>query len=495
MRRVTTMTILIGLLATACAPRQQASVQLVGDSALTETPNVIFVTPTQAPTMIPTYEIITPSATPTLTPIPTSTPDQTQLQAQCDSDLTAVYTTASEMCLDKPDGYVCNGGAAPAVEPTGPIANALGNPGSTVEAALLDVVHTPALSRGGLAYVRLGEGIQISALLVGDVELRNTTPAGFPKWKNFTVRTTATTSNCGAAPTSAFVVQGEYGQRASVVINGVSVDLNGTVVIITEGDTTRFISLEGLLRLIVNGTAYSLYAGQEIDVLYPADNLNSPLQAQEASPLTWSLIEHLPVVLLDRPVLLPQPGYVETAGNVNMRAEPRENSQLIYQVPSGQVLDVLGQSSDLDWYHIRLGNGETGWMRADLLNGRLGTISLSYDVTPLPPQRFGALGSRAVISAAQGGNLRQGPDTYFNTITTLPTGTEIELIARSAYSPWVKVRGGGSEGWLALITLETQSVIAFLTVDYDAPLPPRPTSTPVFQFGGGHAYPNPNGGQ
>ena len=158
-------------------------------------------------------------------------------------------------------------------------------------------------------------------------------------------------------------------------------------------------------------------------------------------------------------------------------------------------MDVLGQNPDTTWFHVRLGNGETGWMRADLLNRKLGTINLTYEATPLPPQRFGRQGNSAIVVAAQGGNLRQGPDTYFNTLTTLTVGTEVELMARSSYSPWVKVRGAGAEGWVALITLETQSVIGFLPVDYNAPLPPQPTSTPIFQFGGGHAYPNPQGGQ
>lgn len=499
MRVVTIGGIMMGLWVAACAPQQQASVRLVSDNALTNTPNVIFVTPTQGPTTIPTIELITPSATYTRTPLPTNTPDGSQLQAQCQANLLALYTSATELCLGKPDGYICNAGSAPSVEPEGAIANTLASVGAVVEANLIDTLHTPALltnTGGGIAYMRLSDGISMSALLIGDVEMRDTTPEGFPKWKNFTVKTVQSAASCADQPMSAFVLQGEYGRQTSLVVNGVSLDLNGTLVVITSENQSSYLSLEGLVRLIVNGTAYSLYAGQQLDVSYNGDDLRNPIQAlSDAKPLTWDIIKSLPVVLLDRPVLLPQPGYVETTGNVNMRVEPSETSQLIYQVPAGQILDVLGQNPDTTWFHVRLGNGETGWMRADLLNRKLGTINLTYEATPLPPQRFGRQGNSAIVVAAQGGNLRQGPDTYFNTLTTLTVGTEVELMARSSYSPWVKVRGAGAEGWVALITLETQSVIGFLPVDYNAPLPPQPTSTPIFQFGGGHAYPNPQGGQ
>ncbi len=484
----------IVMVTAACAPVQQASVRLVSEAAFTATPHVIFVTPTPAPTTIPTLEITTPTATPSPTPRPSATPDAAAAAAACAAQLTALYTNAAELCLGKPEGYLCNGGSAPRTVPDGPLANALATTGATVEAALFDQLRTAPLAQGGILYVRLGEGIRASALMIGEVELTDTTPPGFPPWKNFTVQTLPALSDCPQAAVSAFILQGGYGQRASVVVNGVSLDVSGTVVVFTQEDVTRFLAVEGLLRLIVNGTAYSLYAGEEVDVHY-SGSWSRPERADTNRPLTWELIEHLPVVLLDRPVLLPQPGYVETIGNVNMRAAPREDALLLYQVPAGQVLDVLGQSSSGEWYHVRLGNGETGWMLARLLRQNLGEVVRVYDQTPVPPQRFGALGSSGRVTAVQGANLRRGPDTFFDTLLTLPAGTPLELLARSPYSPWVRVRANNVEGWLSLITLETRSVIAFLPIDYSAPLPPRPTATPIFQFGGGHAYPNPLGGQ
>lgn len=491
------------LLLGACAPQATAPlVQQVGERAVSSasTPNVIFITPTSAPTLIPTVELFVPSATPTQTPTITPTPEVIALEVQCDTDLTRLYTQASEACLGKPSDFFCNGGLPPRVEPSGAIANSLASVGALVEATVIDSVRPLPLhtsQSGGLVWLHLREKVTMNALLIGDVHLRDVTPpeSTFPKWQLFTIETVQHESLCPNTPQSTFIVQGVYGVPTAFVLNGISVDLNGTLAIQTSPQTTHFIALEGLVRLTSYGESRSLFPGQQLDVRYPTGDWTQPSPPlSQVSPLNNTLIAHLPVVIMDRPVLLPQGGTVQTSGMVNMRTSPNQQSAILYQVPAGEVMSVLGKNSAGDWLHIRLGNGETGWMKADLLSGVLGEIAVSYEATPVPPQRLGALGSYAKVIASQGGNLRTAPDITFNAITTLPAGTEVEIIARSPYSPFVKVRANGIEGWIALITLETQSVVGFLPVDYSVPLPARPTAVPVFEYGGGHAYPNPNAG-
>ena len=129
--------------------------------------------------------------------------------------------------------------------------------------------------------------------------------------------------------------------------------------------------------------------------------------------LEYDLIKHLPVELFDRALPIPQPGFAQTQGGVNMRAAPDINSRLLFQVPAGETMGVLGISSDRQWLHIRFGNGETGWMSAELLVRNLGEIAQVYDVTPVPPQRLGAHANHASVNVAAGGNLREAPDTAF----------------------------------------------------------------------------------
>lgn len=486
---------------TACTPAAQQAIVEVQSIPSQSTPNIVFVTPTREPSPIPTITIPTATLEATDTPVPVPTLDMGQRHQVCTQVLASLYEDASELCLGAPEGFFCNGGLPPITEPGGSLASSLAVPGALVEAQRFDSVRTPPLlanNSGGLMWLHLLAEIRMNGLMVGDVELRDVTPrdGSFPRWQSVTVRTTHSDVDCNTVPYSTFVVQGPYGLFTRLVINGTSIALEGTLLVQTHGNTTAFMVIEGDATIIVLGRDYLLYAGQQIIVPYNPDNFTIPATVPVGvEPLNPVWTAGLPVQILDRPVELPQPGYALTSGRVNMRAAPGTSERLLYQVPSDSVLSILGTNPDRDWYHIRLGNGETGWMRADLLTVNTGAISAVYNATPIPPQRFGDLGRVAQVVAPGGGNLRTAPDTYFPVITTLPPGTQVALLARSPYSPWVKVDAGGQIGWLALITIETRAAVAFLSVDYDASLPPRPTAQPVFDFGGGHAYPDPRMGQ
>jgi len=489
-------------LMSACMTIETASV-IELDQIPTEVPTrqIIFVTPTPEPTSIPTFEVGTPTVRPSRTAQATATPDIAQQQAACSAVLVQLYTIASDACIGEPGGFFCNGGLPANVSPAGPVASAMSQLGALVDAREVERVHSlPLLTNnsGGLMWLRLERAPEISALLIGDVQLQDVTPpdGGFPPWQSISVVTTQHESACRNVPRSAFVVQGPYGQSARVVINGVSVAINGTLVVQTVGTETHFSALEGTSQLIIQGQNREIFAGQVLHVSYQDRNFVRPIAVPgQPRPLNFSEISHLPVVLFDRPVLLPQPGYVRTEGRVNMRAAPDEDARLLFQVPDNETLSVLGQNTEQTWYHVRLGNGETGWMRSDLVRGDLDRIDVLYDSTPQPPQRFGANRNRAVIVVEQGGNLRSAPDVSFPILTTLQEGTEVDLLARSPYSPWVKVDAGGQVGWMAMITIETDTVLSFLPQDFDVPVPAGPTAAPVFTFGGGHAYPDPRGGQ
>ena len=293
----------------------------------------------------------------------------------------------------------------------------------------------------------------------------------------------------------ALVVQSLYGLSARLALNGVSADINGTIIVLTRNQTTSFIAVEGQIRLNAEGISQTLLVGQQLDIAYADGDWTRP-DAQPGAPtrLEFDLIKDLPVALFDRPVPIPQPGFAGTQGGVNMRVAPDIGSRLLFQVPKGQTMGVLGISSDEEWLHIRFGNGETGWMSAELLVQNLGDITNVYDLTPVPPQRLGLHANHATVDVAAGGNLREAPDTAFRIKRTLPFGLEVKLLARSPYSPWVQVEAGGDIGWMALFTLKTRSVISSLPIDYSVPLPPRATPTPSFSYGGGHAYPDPKGG-
>lgn len=490
---------LVALLLVACSQREDnAEVSTISQEPTA--PVVLRVTPTSVPTRVPTAVRVTPTVIPTATVTQAQNADIAPLISDdnCKAALERLYTTAGERCLTGPTGYFCSGGTAPVIEPA---SDALNASGSLLDASAADSVQNAALGvqdSGGLVWLRLEENILMDALLIGQVSIRNAVLAGseFAKWQSFRIESGTVDSTCEGAPrTGAMILQGLYGQSARLAINGVSVEINGTVIVLTQGQLTKFIAIEGQIHLRSYGQLITLNIGEQLNLGYPVGDWSRPLAAPvRSSLLEYDLIKDLPILLFDRPVPIPQPGYAQTQGGVNMRIAPDINAQLLFQVPAGETMAVLGISSDGEWLHIRLGNGETGWMSAALLAQNLGEITAVYDITPAPPQRYGELATLAIVNVAAGGNLREAPDTAFRIRRTLPYGAEVHLRARSPYSPWVKVDTGSEVGWMALFTLRTESVIGSLPIDYRVPLPSRPTATPSFSYGGGHAYPDPAGG-
>ncbi|MGJ3240070.1 MAG: SH3 domain-containing protein [Anaerolineae bacterium] len=507
MRIVISLMIVFLTSLTACSSVAPAAVvELDGEQIPSVTPRIIYVTPTRQPTSIPTASMATQA--PTSAPIRASETPESLLasEAQCLNTLEALYLQASEACIGEPSGFFCNGGLPPQAEPSGNavnVSNTLAVPGSLVPANVVGAVDNSPLLRndsGGLMWVRLEEPIGINALLIGDVDVRDITPpdSNLQPWQSLTVTTGDASIErlaCSTQPYSTLIVQGPWGASTNIAINGVSIELTGSLAVQTSTDTTHFMALEGESLLTIFGQDQVIVAGQQLDVPYNNTSFTQPIgMPNEASLLSFGRIANIPIPLLDRPILLPQPGFARTSGNVNMRIMPSTNSQIIAEVPAEQLLSIIGMNIERTWYHVRLPNGDNGWMRADLVSGQIGDISVTYDNTPLPPERYGESGHAGLVIAANGANLRRAPDIQFDVIETLPENSTVEILARSPYSPFVKVESDAGIGWLSLTTLETTTVIQFLPIDYDVPLPPGPTPTPFFAFGGGHAYPDPRAG-
>ncbi len=498
----------LALAAVSCrAQRETAPAEAI--AAPSATVEIVYVTPTTAPSPVPTLARIQPTALPSASPTKI---DLTKSQAgdsdelDCAGVLIRAYTEAGNRCLGGPSGHFCNGGGAPVAKPD---ENLLQEPGALVEANRVESLRSAALDSadsGGLIWLRLEENILMDALLIGQLSIENAVlpDSDFAKWQSFTLESGRSAWQCAGAPEiGVMVIQGLYGRTARVVVNGVSLRIDGTVIALTQDRITKFIAIEGQVRLLASGQSINIHAGEQLDFGYAQGDWRKPEGSSAGSSegfgpspalFEYDLVKDLPIVLFDRPVPIPQPGYAQTQGGVNMRMAPDIEAQLLFQVPAGETMSVLGISTNREWLHIRLGNGETGWMSAGLLAKNLEEIKQVYDVTPPPPQRYGELGSRAFVNVAAGGNLREAPDTAFRVKRTLPYGTQVKLLARSPYSPWAKVSFGDEVGWMALFTLRSEAVIGSLPIDYNVPFPPRATATPVFSYGGGHAYPDPDGG-
>lgn len=416
----------------------------------------------------------------------------------CSAPLAVSLLTASDACVGKPYGFICNGGASPSVEPPGPVANSLSAVGSLVETDVVQSIRTlgidPTGYYMGLAYLRVAAPeslVTFSGLLIGDVRVTNVTPPDFPAWQAIEVVTTDSDVACEFAPHSTLIVQNPVpGVSARLVINGVSIDLNGTLAVQTQGDYTVFAVLSGEMRALALGQNQSLTAGQSVSAPHAPDNFSIPTAPLSAPRvMDEERANHLPLALFDRPVQIAQGGFANTTAPVNLRVSPNTDATVILQAPAGENMSVLGKNPVGDWVHVRLSSGQTGWMFAELLQGDFGSVTKIYEATPVPVQRLGDLGYKAHIIAPRGYDVRTAPDMAFPVLGFIPTGTEVELLARSPYSPWVKIKTGASEGWVALLAVETRAVIDALPIDNSVPPPPAPTRVPG-SFG--NAFPDPS---
>ncbi|NDJ63031.1 MAG: SH3 domain-containing protein [Chloroflexi bacterium] len=414
----------------------------------------------------------------------------------CAPLLEQLWTVATEVCINRPEGFFCNGGGVPLAEPSGPVSNALAATGALVEIQAIDAVRTPPITAeigsAGIAWLRRSDPTPLTALLVGDVGMRDITGPGQAAWQSVVFETSPAPPTCAAAPYNGLILQSPLGQPTRIMLNGVVLTLDDTVLVRTDGAQITFIALAGNATVLALGLDEAIYPGQQVQVPYDPANLGAPTGVPSVpAPLNARYVAHLPVPLFDRPLLLPQPGFISTQGAINLRTEPSTQALIVTQVPGGEVLTLLGRNEAGTWYHVRRSNGQTGWMFAELLARNVGEIRAVYASTPLPPQRLGEMGTHARVIAPAGANLRQGPDLVFPAISALDSGTLVELQARSPYSPWVRVNVNGAVGWLALITLETQAYIDALPVDWLAPQPPA-TPTPTRPPGSfGNAFPEP----
>ena len=418
----------------------------------------------------------------------------------CEQTLNSLWSLASDACAAGPTGYVCNGGSAPQVRPEGEIANSLAGVGALVETDLIDAVQTsPVITQvtgGGVMWFRWGEPHYTSGVIVGEVLLLDVTEGDRAPWSSMVVQTSADRPDCRTTPHNTFILEPQPNLRAELTVNGVTLDLTGAVAVRTIGQTTVFVALSGQNSANVRGRELPLWTGQQIVIGYPSGNFSVPNQIlSEATPLDTTLIEYLPTGLLDQPVWLPQPGYAQTEGLVNLRAEPTLDGALIGQVPAGELLTVLGATPSGEWLHVSTSSGYSGWMFAELLNTNGVSINTTYSATPVPPQRYGNLNTVARVRAPAGLNVRENPAVQFPAVGTLQNGDQVVMLARSPYSAWVKVAdtAGNELGWVALLALDVRSNVSALPVDSDVPPPPAPPEPTQPPGAFGNAFPNPNG--
>lgn len=152
-----------------------------------------------------------------------------------------------------------------------------------------------------------------------------------------------------------------------------------------------------------------------------------------------------------------------TPYQVNLRAAPNLEAETVAVVPFNQLLTAVGRNAGNNWIQVSY-EGSTGWVAAwivpivgDPLTLPVTSPSTAYAVTYQLP-----ITAKALVDLT----IRSGPDAITAVLGTLPANTEVELLARSEDSAWVKIRYNDSEGWITAWPLIASGDLNNLLVEF-----------------------------
>ena len=127
------------------------------------------------------------------------------------------------------------------------------------------------------------------------------------------------------------------------------------------------------------------------------------------------------VPVLNSPVYAAGMGTYKTTASVNLRSGPGTGYSIVQLVYEGSEINVI-DTSDPEWYKVKLSDGTTGYIASEYLS-EISTES----------------GGTYTVTADGGVNMRSGPSTSASVIVTLSEGSVVTLIEKTN-SEWFKVK-------------------------------------------------------
>lgn len=179
--------------------------------------------------------------------------------------------------------------------------------------------------------------------------------------------------------------------------------------------------------------------------------------------LSWSLINAGPT-----PTPTPAGGMgTVVSALLNVRTGPGLNYTVLGQLSRGQTVPLAGyRSADGNWVMITWNNTQA-WVSAKPVY-----LQANISISSLPVWNDGGTSSpapapgKATVTYANYLNMRSGPGVSYPVLTTLSTGTTVDLLGRNATTTWVKIRlADGRVGWVNLSYLSSTTPFANLPVN------------------------------
>lgn len=122
-----------------------------------------------------------------------------------------------------------------------------------------------------------------------------------------------------------------------------------------------------------------------------------------------------------------------TAGSLRLRSEPNTTSSTIVQAPKGSTVTVEEDAGN-GWYKVTYGS-KVGYMSSEWL-----TLTLANGEVVPATQGLEPAQSRGVVTASVL-NVRSGAGSSYSKVSTLKSGTVVEILADLG-NGWYQIEGG-----------------------------------------------------
>lgn len=192
------------------------------------------------------------------------------------------------------------------------------------------------------------------------------------------------------------------------------------------------------------GTAYTRILTIPKGTTVPAtESENGWIKLTYGGKTGWSIDDYLvEVVTTPAPDTNESGKVMVTTANLNFRTGPGTSYSSMGLIPSGTSVTV--NSSTNGWYNVNY-SGKTGWCSQNYLvaapNTPVTPVEPTQPQEPTPPAT-----PVTTMMATDNLNMRTGPATTFEKITTIPAGTSV-TVTETASNGWKKVTFGTYSGW------------------------------------------------
>ena len=171
-----------------------------------------------------------------------------------------------------------------------------------------------------------------------------------------------------------------------------------------------------------------------------------------------------------------------TPSLMNVRSGPGTTFDIVAQIPARTAVEIIAENDAGDWVQARLSSveGEV-WLAKWLLTFDANTTTAATTLAaPAATQPAGQLadstGTVIAVTTPSRMNVRGGPGTDYNVVTTVAAGTQAQVRALALSDQWLQVElSGQSEPvWLFRSLTTVRGSLADLPRLSDSELPSRP---------------------